>query len=73
MVLQKTPYFQGRTLSVGVIIRKGRQARRHLKANPIASTRRNPTSTLPECQLEFRERDYRENPGSLILLVRTPT
>ena len=33
----RNPYFQGRTLSVGVIIRKGRQARRRLTANPIAS------------------------------------
>jgi len=36
VIQRETPTAKGGTLSVGVIIRLGWQARRHLKANPIA-------------------------------------
>ena len=52
MIQHETPNFKGYTLSVGVIIRLGRRAQRHFKANPIASISWKFTSAFSACQLE---------------------
>jgi len=55
VIQRETPTAKGNTLSAGVIIRLGWQARRHFRANPIASIFLKFMSVPPSSQLELRE------------------